>query len=251
MHTDTHANMRTGTHINMQINSQSNVRALSPCGSYDAFIFDLDGTLIDSLPDLVVSANMALEEMGFPTRTRDEILSYVGDGGFELMRRACPKDTDRETVSRAFTYFKSLYETYGFALTKPYDGVLDALVTLRAHGKKLAILSNKFEQGVHDVVARYFDSVAPHLFDCAHGERESLGIPRKPDPKGLIALMEELGVGPKRCVYFGDSAGDITCAHAAGVLAVGCTWGYQSKEALIQAKADVLIDTPASLLDFV
>lgn len=217
---------------------------------YDAFIFDLDGTLIDSLPDLVVVANKALQQMGFPERSRDEILSYVGNGALVLMQKACPEDTDPETVAQAFALFKSLYGEYGLSLTKPYDGVIEALQCLHAQGKKTAVLSNKFEGGVHDVMAHCFDTVEPRLIDVAHGERESEGVPRKPDPAGLLLIMKELEVEPERCIYFGDSAGDIICAHAAGVYAVGCTWGYQPKEALIQAKADALIDAPAEIMGF-
>lgn len=223
----------------------------TPKGTYDAFIFDLDGTLIDSLPDLVVVANKALEQMGFPCRSREEILSYVGNGALVLMRKACPEGTDEETVAQAFALFKSLYSEYGLALTKPYEGVIEALQYLQTHGKKTAVLSNKFEGGVHDVIAHCFDPHGSHLIDVAHGERESEGIPRKPDPAGLLLIMKELGVEPENCIYFGDSAGDMTCAHAAGVYVVGCTWGYQPKEALTQAKADAIIDTPAQIKDFV
>lgn len=217
---------------------------------YDAFIFDLDGTLIDSLPDLVVVTNKALQQMGFPERSRDEILSYVGNGARELMRKACPAGTGPDVVAQAFALFKSLYGEYGLLLTKPYGGVIEVLQCLHAQGKKTAVLSNKFEGGVHDVMAHCFDAVEPYLIDVAHGERESEGVPRKPDPAGLLLIMKELEVEPKRCIYFGDSAGDIICAHAAGVYAVGCTWGYQPKEALVQAKADALIDAPAEIMGF-
>lgn len=223
----------------------------TPKDTYDAFIFDLDGTLIDSLPDLVVVANKALEQMGFPCRSREEILSYVGNGALVLMRKACPAGTDEETVAQAFALFKSLYSEYGLALTKPYDGVIETLRYLQARGKKTAVLSNKFEGGVHDVIAHCFDPHGSHLIDVAHGERESEGIPRKPDPAGLLLIMKELGVEPEKCIYFGDSAGDMTCAHAAGVYAVGCAWGYQSKDVLVQAKADALIGAPAQIRDFV
>lgn len=222
----------------------------TPDTTYDAFIFDLDGTLIDSLPDLVVVTNKALQQMGFPVRSREEILSYVGNGARELMRKACPVGTDSDAVAQAFALFKSLYSKYGLSLTKPYDGVIEALRCLHARGKKTAVLSNKFEGGVHDVIAHCFDVVEPHLIDVAHGERESEGVPRKPDPAGLLLIMKELEVEPERCIYFGDSAGDIICAHTAGAYAVGCTWGYQPKEALIQAKADALIDAPAEIMDF-
>ncbi|MGN0301795.1 MAG: HAD family hydrolase [Anaerotardibacter sp.] len=211
---------------------------------FDAFIFDLDGTLLDTLPDLVVTVNSALESMGYPTRTKEEILSFVGDGGRLLMTRALPSDCTEDTIEKAFALFKSNYDEFGLCLTQEFEGITDVLSQLKQEGKKLAVLSNKFDKGVQDVVNHFF----PSLFDVAHGEGER--IPRKPDPTGLILTLEELGVSAERAVYFGDTAGDMKTASGAGVYSVGCLWGYQPKERILSENPQVLISEPRQILAF-
>lgn len=208
------------------------------------FLFDLDGTLLDTLPDLVVVVNTVLADHHFPTRTRDEILSYVGNGAQTLMRQAVPDRSSEEVIAQAFAEFKGYYSELGIALTQPYPNILDVLATLKTQGKILGILSNKFEQGIKDVEARFF----PGVFHAAHGEREDEGIPRKPHPLGLTMLAEELHLQPANCLYFGDSAGDIITAHAAGMTSVGCTWGYRPATELKDAGAQILIDSPKEIL---
>ncbi len=208
---------------------------------FDTFIFDLDGTLLDTLPDLVTMTNMTLAHLGWPERTRDEVLSFVGNGAKALMVKAVPAGLPDEQVEAALTHWKSLYAEHGHTLTAPYPHVMGMLAELRRRGCKTAILSNKFDAGVKDVEARYF----PGLFDMALGEGP---VPRKPDPAGLLHVIAELDANPACVAYFGDSAGDMATAHAAGVFAVGVTWGYQPREALIEAGADMLLDSADQIL---
>lgn len=210
---------------------------------FDTFVFDLDGTLLDTLPDLVVLTNAVLRECGFPERTSAEVLSYVGNGVKALMYQAVPQDADEEAVEAAMRRWKELYPQYGYRLTKAYEGIPETVAELKRRGARLGVLSNKFDAGVQEVVGAYL----PGLFAVAHGE--SADIPRKPDPTGLLRTIEELGSVPERTVYVGDSTGDVAVARNAGTYAVGVTWGYHEAERLRAAAADLVIDDPRALLD--
>lgn len=212
---------------------------------FDGFIFDMDGTLLHTLPDLVVVTNMALEKEGLPPRTSNEILHFVGNGVMSLVVQAVPDGTSDEQAKRVFNNFKNMYAQFGMEKTKPFDHMVETLHTLKTKGKKLGIVSNKFEQGVKEVEAHFF----PDMFDVAHGESET--IKRKPDPSGLLATAREMGLAPDRCVYFGDSAGDMVAAHNAGMYGVGVTWGYQTLEHLNSGNPDELIGDPCEILRFV
>lgn len=209
--------------------------------SYQAYIFDLDGTLLDTLPDLVRLTNMVLERYGWPQRSRDEVLSYVGDGGRVLLRRAAPAGVDQAQVDEAFGFWQELYPEYGHALTKPYAGMEELLSQLKDRGVKLGVLSNKFDAAVKDVIATHF----PGMFDVARGECEE--IPRKPDPRGLLSMIGHMGVDPSQVVYVGDSGTDMAVAIAAGALPVGVSWGYRPVDELRAAGAARIVDDPADL----
>ena len=210
---------------------------------FDTFVFDLDGTLLDTLPDLVVLTNAVLRECGFPERTSAEVLSYVGNGVKALMYQAVPQDADEEAVEAAMRRWKELYPQSGYRLTKDYEVIPEPVAELKRRGARLGVLSNKFDAGVQEVVGAYL----PGLFAVAHGE--SADIPRKPDPTGLLRTIEELGSVPERTVYVGDSTGDVAVARNAGTYAVGVTWGYHEAERLRAAAADLVIDDPRALLD--
>ncbi|MEC4175029.1 HAD-IA family hydrolase [Adlercreutzia sp. R21] len=190
--------------------------------SFDTFVFDLDGTLLDTLDDLVVLTNDVLEEAGLPPRTRQQINSYVGNGALALIRQAVPERTPDEVTDRVHRRWMEAYDTYPNDLTHPYEGVRAMLAALREHGCKLGILSNKFDGGVQFIVKKCLDGTV----DAVHGEGGPLNFPRKPDPAGLLATIEELGSTPERTVYVGDSPGDIHVARNAGCYAVGVSWGY-------------------------
>lgn len=211
-------------------------------GAFDTFIFDVDGTLLDTLPDLVLLTNAVLRECGYPERTSHEILGFVGNGVKALMYQAVPESAGGEQVEEAMRRWKDLYPQYGHHLTKPYPGILSMLAELKNNGAKLGVLSNKFDAGVQEVVTAYL----PDIFMVAHGE--SVTCPRKPDPTGLLLTMEELQATPEHTVYVGDSVGDITVSRNAKIGAVGVTWGYHEAERLQKASPDLLIDHPRMLL---
>ena len=212
--------------------------------AYDAYIFDLDGTLLNTLPDLARLTNMVLEERNWPQRTVEEVLSFVGHGGRYLLSRAIPAGTPDELLDEVFARWRELYPTYGHAMTKPYEGIPEVLDALKERGAKLAVLSNKFDAAVGQVIAEHF----PGVFDIARGECEE--IPRKPNPAGLRMVMRQLGVAPERVAYVGDSVTDVRTALNAGVFCVTVTWGYGETSALKAEGAQVLIDNPSALLDF-
>lgn len=211
---------------------------------FQGFIFDLDGTLLDTLPDIVVVINKALVREGFPSRTQEDILQLIGDGVQTLALKSVPKTASPEEAQKVFQHFKNLYARFGLDLTKQYAGMAETLEELKRRGKKVGIMSNKFEGGVKSVVQKFF----PHLIDVAHGESPS--IRRKPQPDGLLACAKEMQLSPKDCVYFGDSETDMLAAHNAGMFAVGVTWGYQPLEKLNAGKPDALINQPKEILMF-
>ncbi len=210
--------------------------------TFDTFIFDLDGTLLDTMPDLVVVTNKTLEHFGYPAHSPEEILSFVGSGAARLIDRAVPEGTSPERCAEALAYWKRLYPEIGLELTKPYGGMAEALKKLKTRGCKLAVLSNKYEGGVKDVIPMHF----PDIFEVLHGECED--IPRKPDPTGLLRTIQELGSTPQRTAYVGDSSGDILVAHRAGTFAIGVDWGYNPASSLREAGADVILSSPTELL---
>ncbi len=210
--------------------------------TFDTFIFDLDGTLLDTMPDLVVVTNKTLEHFGYPAHSHEEILSFVGSGAARLIDRAVPEGTSPERCAEALAYWKRLYPEIGLKLTKPYGGMAEALAELKTRDCKLAVLSNKYEGGVKDVIPMHF----PDIFEVLHGECEN--IPRKPDPTGLLRTIQELGSTPQRTAYVGDSSGDILVAHRAGTFAIGVDWGYNPASSLREAGADVILSSPTELL---
>ena len=212
--------------------------------TFDTFVFDLDGTLLDTIPDLIQVTNKTLAHFGYPTHTDDEILSFIGDGAQRLIYRAMPDGTPEDTCAEALEYWKELYPQTGHKLTRVYAHMPETLKALKASNCKLAVLSNKYEGGVKDVIPRFL----PDTFDVLHGECD--GIPRKPDPTGLLRTIRELGSTAERTAYIGDSAGDMRVAHNAGTFAIGVDWGYNPAGALQEANADAIISDPRQLLEF-
>lgn len=211
---------------------------------FDTFIFDLDGTLLDTLPDLVALTNTALQQAGFPTRTAEEIKSFVGNGARALMYQAVPADTNEQGAEAAMDRWLALYSTVGDELTQAYPYIPEVLSALKDAGCKLAVLSNKFDGGVKQVIGNHL----PGYFTVLHGECDD--IPRKPNPAGLLRTIKELNSSPERTVYVGDSSGDVVVSRNAGVFALGVAWGYHGGERLREAGADAVISDARELLQF-
>lgn len=210
-----------------------------------ALIFDLDGTLLNTLADITSVTNQALASVGYPPRTVDDILSYIGNGGLHLVEQAVPAGADPSIVAHVYDSWKMLYAAYGDRTTEPFPGVLQTLTQLKARGIKLGLLSNKYENLVQMLVDKHF----PGLFDVAHGERP--GIARKPAPDGLLAVVDELGLQRSEVAYVGDSLPDILASTAAGIYLIGVSWGFGGQAFREDPRINTLIMSPVQLLDFV
>ncbi len=210
---------------------------------YRAVIFDLDGTLLDTLDDLADAVNVALTAFGLPCRTRDEVRSFVGDGVAKLIQRAVPVGCADEMITAVLANFKGYYAAHCQNKTAPYGGITSLLSHLRAQGIRTGIVSNKFDDAVKDLSSHYFGG----LIDVAIGERESEGIRKKPAPDTLLMAMKELSVSPQETLYVGDSDTDILTARAAGVACASVTWGFRDRAFLLSHGAKLLIDAPDEL----
>lgn len=192
-----------------------------------AVIFDLDGTLLDTLGDLTGAVNHALEAYGLPTHTEAEVRTYVGDGVKELIARSCPPDTDEASRQAVLEAYLPHYAAHNMDKTAPYPGVMELLADLKAAGYRLGVVSNKHAAGVATLTAHYFGD----RLDIAVGGDGTR--PLKPAPDNLLYAMEQMGVDPENVWYVGDSVQDVRTAHAAGVKVVAVTWGFQDEERLV------------------
>ncbi|MBE7084449.1 MAG: HAD family hydrolase [Clostridiales bacterium] len=202
---------------------------------YKLAVFDLDGTLLDTLDDLTASANFALHAYGYPTRTKAEIRSFIGDGIVKLMERSAGI-TDRKIVDELVASFRAYYAVHCKDETRPYAGIIALLQMLRKSGIKLAVLSNKVHTATQQLIGDYF----PDTFDEVMGENEAKGILRKPSPTALLAIMERMGVSKEETVYIGDSEVDIQTSKNAGVDCISVTWGFKD-EAFLRANGAMAI----------
>lgn len=204
---------------------------------YKAVVFDLDGTLLYTLEDLYLATNHALRAMGLPTRTRDEVRSYVGNGYRQLFRLATPTGTPDEIQEQALAIFNEYYLAHDEDNTGPYPGIPELLAQLQDDGLALAVVSNKGNTAVQDLMDKCF----PGVFAAVAGERE--GIRRKPAPDTVLAVMRQLGLGAHDIVYVGDSEVDVATAANVGCDCIAVTWGYRDVSQLLEAGATILADT--------
>lgn len=204
-------------------------------------IFDLDGTLLDTLWDLTDATNYALKECGYPERSYDEIRRFVGNGVEMLIRRAVPQDTSEDRIQEVLAIFKIFYMHNSKNSTKPYDGIIELLESLKKKGFKIGVVSNKFDKAVKKLCNDYFFG----LIDIATGE--SCDVPKKPSPIGVLKTIEELGGAPDKSVMIGDSETDIQTAKNAGIMSIGVLWGFRDEKTLVEAGADELVDSPERL----
>ena len=210
---------------------------------YQTAIFDLDGTLLDTLEDLFRAVNRALRRHGLPLRTRDEIRSFVGNGVERLVRRSLPEGYAEETASSVLADFKTTYAAICRDNTRPYDGILPLLSTLRERGIRIAVVSNKFDAATKALCAEYFGE----LVDVAIGERAD--IRKKPSPDTVFEALTALGVAADDAVYIGDSEVDIQTAKNCDMDCISVTWGFKDTDFLLANGAKTLAHTPDQLLD--
>lgn len=208
---------------------------------YSLAVFDLDGTVLDTLGDLAASTNFALGEYGLPARSIDEVRRFVGNGIRLLIERAVPENTAPETVDGVFEAFRAHYAAHCADTTRAYDGTERLLCDLRTAGIKTAVVSNKADFAVKELCGRYFEG----LFDIAVGEREN--IRRKPAPDSVLEVMKSLSATPGETVYIGDSDVDIMTAKNAGTHCISVTWGFRDRAFLLANGAYDLADTVGEL----
>ena len=211
---------------------------------YKTIIFDLDGTLLDTLDELTSATNAALHAFGQPARTREEVRVFVGNGIKKLMERALGERVD--LLTEALETFKQYYGAHCAEQTKPYEGILPLLRALKSRGVKTAVLSNKADFAVKKLAKEYF----PELLLAAVGENEAAGIRKKPAPDALFAVMRELETEQKDTLYVGDSEVDIQTAQNAGVACLCVTWGFRDKEFLLAHGGKNFVDNPMEILNF-
>ncbi|MFA6009963.1 MAG: HAD family hydrolase [Desulfobacteraceae bacterium] len=212
--------------------------------SNNAIIFDLDGTLLDTLDELGIITNIVLEKNGFPTHSLDEYRYLVGEGAENLITRALGNEgSNRETVQRCLSEFLTIYRATCGERSRLYDGVPQLLDDLVHMGIRLAVLSNK----PHDLTLKNIDLFLPHIpFDLVLGQRD--GVPKKPDPHGALEIADHMGIKPENFLYIGDTSIDMRTAVAAGMNPVGVLWGFRGEEELRSSGAKHIIEKPGEIL---
>ena len=209
-------------------------------------LFDLDGTLANSLSDLADSTNYALSEMGFPSHEREEYKYLVGDGIPKLIERALPVgEKTEENKKKCFDIFMERYKEHYHDKTVAYDGIPDMLSEIKAEGLKIAVISNKAEEMAVKVVEKLFGG----MFDVVAGKRE--GFPTKPDPALTLEVIRELGAKPQESVLVGDSGMDMAAAVNAGAAPVGVLWGFRLEDELLKNGARYIVKSPAEIPEII
>lgn len=204
---------------------------------YSLVIFDLDGTLLDTLDDLANSVNFALSAFSFPQRTKEEVRSFIGNGVKKLMERSTPFGTDEKTNEECLAVFREHYLSHLKDNTAPFNGVNVMLKTLRNKGIKTAVVSNKLHSAVEALCKDYF----PGLIDLSLGV--SVESERKPNPINVIKALAFFGESADTAIYIGDSEVDVQTAHGAGLKCVGVTWGFRDKKELQNAGCEFICNT--------
>lgn len=212
---------------------------------YKAVLFDLDGTLLDTIGDIGDAANRILEQNGFPVHSMDAYRRFVGDGALNFIIRALPEDKRIDTIIHPC--LDAFLEDYGRnwnVKTKPYDGIPELLDTLTARRLKMAVLSNKPHEYTKQCMAGF---LSDWNFDVVFGQRD--GVPGKPDPAGALEIAEQLNIAPADFLYLGDTETDLKTSIAAGMFPVGALWGFRSAGELLENGAKILINKPLEILN--
>lgn len=211
--------------------------------SIKAVIFDMDGTVLDTLEDLKNATNAAMEAFGRPTLTLEQVRRYVGNGSRRLIELALGEGADASEIDRVLDWYVPWYDAHSCILTRPYPGILPLMERLKAAGLRLAIVSNKPDAIVRALSGDFFGA----LPELSVGEREREGVRRKPAPDMLEAVRRAMGLRREDCVFVGDSEVDLMTAANAGLRCISVTWGFRSRETLLAAGAGTFVDTPEEL----
>ena len=210
-----------------------------------AVIFDLDGTLLNTLEDLANASNFALRSCGYNEHPIKDYIRFVGSGRYILMKRILPEEdkNNEEAIEKVLKLFDEYYGEHMHDTTKPYDGIYELIKELKIKNIKLAVVSNKPDEFAGETVNRYFGND----FEITCGQRPNHAV--KPDPKTVYEVMEYLNVTKEECIYVGDSDVDMKTAQNAGVKSIGVAWGFRGEEELKSAGADYIIRTPQELVN--
>ena len=212
--------------------------------SYQTYIFDLDGTLLDTLGDLAASVNYAMRTNGMPEHSVDEVCRFVGNGVRRLMERAVPGGAAHPAFEAAFATFRRHYMEHSLDTTRPYKGIPEMLQELKRRGRHTAVVSNKFDAATKELCRHFF----PDTIDVAVGEHEAEGIRKKPAPDTVLQALSQLGVGQEGAVYVGDSDVDIQTARNSGLPCISVLWGFRNREFLLAHGAETFVSQPSELL---
>ena len=210
---------------------------------YSTFIFDLDGTLLDTLRDLAASVNYALRQFGMPEHSLDDIRRFVGNGVRRLMERAVPDGADNRQFEEVFAVFRRYYMEHSLDTTRPYDGITETLRELKRRGCRMAVVSNKMMAATQELVRHFFPEI-----EVAIGEHEAEGIRKKPAPDTVYEALRQLGVGKEGAVYVGDSDVDLATARNSGLPCISVLWGFRDQQFLQENGATTFVATPQGLL---
>ncbi|MBO5446079.1 HAD family hydrolase [bacterium] len=209
-------------------------------------IFDLDGTLLNTLDDLADSTNFALSEFNYPTRSKEEIRTFVGNGVAKLIERAIPDGKHNPNFNKCLEIFKQHYSINKYNKTAPYNDIINLLTELKEKNYKIAVVSNKFDLAVKELCQKYF----PNLIDIAIGENEAAGINKKPAPDTINLVLEQLELTSNQAIYVGDSDVDILTAKNSNIPCISVTWGFRDKEFLLENDAKIIINNPKEIIDY-
>ncbi len=210
---------------------------------YDTYIFDLDGTLLNTLQDLAASVNYALSLYQMPTHDIVAVRNFVGNGVRLLMERATPDGAQNPQFEAVFATFRQHYMEHSLDTTRPYDGIPEMLRELKRQGKRLAVVSNKFYAATQELVAHFFPEI-----EVAIGEHESEGICKKPAPDTVYEALRQLGVGKENAVYVGDSDVDLMTARNSGLPCISVLWGFRDRDFLLGHGATTFVRKPSELV---
>lgn len=209
-------------------------------------IFDLDGTLLNTLEDLTDSTNFALSKFNYPQHSIEEIRTFVGNGVAKLIERAIPEGKNNPNFENCLEIFKQHYSINKYNKTAPYNDIIPTLNKLKEKNYKIAVVSNKFDLAVKELCEKYF----PCLIDIAIGENEAAGINKKPAPDTVNLVLKQLGLTSNQAIYIGDSDVDILTAKNSNMPCISVTWGFRDREFLLRNNAQVIINEPKEIIDY-